>query len=118
MQWWLCQEGELGECQAVLVAGRAGVPSLSALVLASHWPCMQGAPLLVHCSLFCLAPAPARSSVDLDALCIHECSILGEEGELWPAPTFVVTALDRPDEPLVGKSCTACWSAVSAGLCS
>ncbi len=55
--------------------------------------------------------------MDLDALCIHECSILGEEGELWPAPTFVVTALDRPDEPLVGKSCTACWSAVSALGC-
>ena len=53
-----------------------------------------------------------RSSVALDQLCIHECSILGREGAHWPAPTFRVVAFDRPDEPLVAKSCTGCWSAV------
>ncbi len=33
----------------------------------------------------------------------------------WPAPTFSVTALDRPDEPIVAKSCTGCWSGVRGG---
>ncbi|KAF8065639.1 hypothetical protein HT031_003240 [Scenedesmus sp. PABB004] len=53
-----------------------------------------------------------RSSVDLDALCLHECEILGAGGRFWPAPTFVVTARDREDEPIVAKSCTGCWSGV------
>ncbi|GFR53040.1 hypothetical protein Agub_g15740 [Astrephomene gubernaculifera] len=53
-----------------------------------------------------------RSSVDLDALTVHTCEVLGESGQYWPAPTFVVTAADRPDEPLVAKSCTGCWTAV------
>ncbi|EFJ45729.1 hypothetical protein VOLCADRAFT_93895 [Volvox carteri f. nagariensis] len=53
-----------------------------------------------------------RSSVDLDSLTLHTCEILGECGQYWPAPTFVVTAADRPDEPLVAKSCTGCWTAV------
>jgi hypothetical protein len=59
-----------------------------------------------------------RSSVDLDALTLHECEIVGEGGQFWPAPTFVVTARDREDEPIVAKSCTGCWSGVSgaAGL--
>lgn len=52
-----------------------------------------------------------RSSVALDQLCIHECTVLGEEGQYWPAPTFQVVAFDRPDEPLIAKSCTGCWSA-------
>jgi hypothetical protein len=54
-----------------------------------------------------------RSSVDLDALTLHECEIVGEGGQFWPAPTFVVTARDREDEPIVAKSCTGCWSGVS-----
>lgn len=54
-----------------------------------------------------------RSSVDLDALTLHECEIVGEGGKYWPAPTFVVTARDREDEPMVAKSCTGCWSGVS-----
>ena len=53
-----------------------------------------------------------RSSVALDQLTVHECAVVGEGGEHWPAPTFTVTASDRPDEPLVAKSCTGCWSAV------
>ncbi len=53
-----------------------------------------------------------RSSVDLDSLTLHTCEILGESGQYWPAPTFVVTSADRPDEPLVAKSCTGCWTAV------
>ncbi len=53
-----------------------------------------------------------RSSVDLDSLTLHTCEVLGEGGQYWPAPTFVVTAADRPDEPLVAKSCTGCWTAV------
>jgi len=53
-----------------------------------------------------------RSSVAIDSLCIHECHVLGPEGEFWPAPTFKVVALDRPDEPLIAKSCTGCWTAV------
>ena len=53
-----------------------------------------------------------RSSVVLDALCVHECSILGEEGQYWPAATFRVTSMDRAEEPLYAKSCTGCWSQV------
>lgn len=59
-----------------------------------------------------------RSSRELEALCVHECAVLGLGGAHWPAPTFVVTAMDRPDEPLVGKSCTGCWSAVRSLLWS
>jgi hypothetical protein len=55
-----------------------------------------------------------RSSLVLDALCVHECAILGPEGQFWPAPTFRVTAMDRPQEPLLAKSCTGCWSGVRA----
>lgn len=54
-----------------------------------------------------------RSSVVLDQLCIHECSVLGEEGEFWPQPTFKVVAMDQPELPFYAKSCTGCWSAVS-----
>ena len=53
-----------------------------------------------------------RSSVHLDQLCVHECSILGEGGKFWPKPTFQVVAMDRPDEPLTASSCTGCWTAV------
>ncbi|KAG2440637.1 hypothetical protein HYH02_010216 [Chlamydomonas schloesseri] len=53
-----------------------------------------------------------RSSVDLDALTVHTCEVIGEGGQYWPQPTYVVTAADRPDEPLVAKSCTGCWTAV------
>ena len=35
-------------------------------------------------------------------------------GEYWPQPTFKVTALDRPQDPVVAKSCTGCWSGVGA----
>lgn len=53
-----------------------------------------------------------RSSVALDSLCVHECDVIGEGGMFWPAPKFRVVALDRPDEPLIAKSCTGCWTAV------
>ena len=53
-----------------------------------------------------------RSSVALDSLCVHECDVIGQGGMFWPAPTFRVVALDRPDEPLIAKSCTGCWTAV------
>ena len=58
-----------------------------------------------------------RSSVVLDALCVHECAVLGAGGQFWPAPTFRVTAMDRPGEPLVAKSCTGCWSGVRPAAC-
>ncbi len=54
-----------------------------------------------------------RSSVALGSTCAHECAVVGPGGTFWPAPTFTVTAADRPLEPLVAKSCTGCWSAVS-----
>ncbi|RMZ52298.1 hypothetical protein APUTEX25_001688 [Auxenochlorella protothecoides] len=53
-----------------------------------------------------------RSSVALDQLCVHDCYVQGEGGEHWPGPTFRVVARDRPDEPLVAKSCTGCWTGV------
>ena len=53
-----------------------------------------------------------RSSVALDSLCVHECDIIGKGGLHWPLPTFRVVALDRPDEPLLAKSCTGCWTAI------
>ncbi|KAK9803111.1 hypothetical protein WJX73_005483 [Symbiochloris irregularis] len=53
-----------------------------------------------------------RSSVALDQLCVHECSVVGKGGQYWPGPTFIVRAMDRADEPLVAKSCTGCWSGV------
>jgi hypothetical protein len=58
---------------------------------------------------------PPRSSVDLGALAWHDCTIVGEGGAYWPAPTFVVTARDRPGEPMVARSCTGCWSGVRGG---
>lgn len=53
-----------------------------------------------------------RSSLELDQLCVHECSVVGKGGQFWPAPTFIVVAMDRPNEPLVAKSCTGCWTGV------
>lgn len=53
--------------------------------------------------------------MDTDALCLHECEIIGEGGTFWPSPTFMVTARDREEEPIVAKSCTGCWSQVGAG---
>ena len=53
-----------------------------------------------------------RSSIDLNEHVTHDCQIIGEGGQFWPKPTFRVTASDRPDEPLDGKSATACWTAV------
>ena len=53
-----------------------------------------------------------RSSIELDQLCVHECSVTGKGGKFWPAPTFKVVAMDRPDEPLIAKSCTGCWTGV------
>jgi hypothetical protein len=53
-----------------------------------------------------------RSSVAIDQLCVHECFIVGKGGEHWPAPTFKVVALDRPEEPLIAKSCTGCWTGI------
>eukprot|EP00210_Caulerpa_lentillifera_P002734 g2613.t1 len=51
-----------------------------------------------------------RSSVMLNAICTHECEIV--KGKYWPMPTFVVTASDRPDDPLIAKSCTGSWNLV------
>ena len=50
--------------------------------------------------------------MDLDAVCIHECDIVGAGGPHWPAPSFRVVALDRPEEPLVSKSATGCWTQI------
>jgi hypothetical protein len=65
---------------------------------------------IVWCLL--LSADAHRSSVDTDALCLHECDIIGEGGKFWPSPTFMVTARDREDEPVLAKSCTGCWSQV------
>ena len=54
-----------------------------------------------------------RSSVMLDQLCVHECSVIGKGGKYAPAPTFQVLAKDREGEPLIAKSCTGCWTLVS-----
>lgn len=56
-----------------------------------------------------------RSSVALDQLCVHECSVTGRGGQFWPGPTFRVRAMDRADEPITAKSCTGCWTAVRVG---
>jgi len=53
-----------------------------------------------------------RSSVLLDQVCVHECRVFGEGGRFWPAPTFRIIALDRPDEVFDAKSPTGCWNAV------
>ena len=52
-----------------------------------------------------------RSSVELDQLCIHEC-LITKAGSCAPKPTFRITAADRPEEPLEGKSATMCWNLV------
>jgi len=57
-------------------------------------------------------PCAPRAQVVLDAICVHECLVQGRGGRFWPAPTFQVTAMDRPGEPLVAKSCTGCWTGV------
>ena len=54
-----------------------------------------------------------RSSVALERTCLHECFVLGKSGAYFPLPTFKVTALDRPEEPVIAKSCTGCWTQVS-----
>lgn len=58
------------------------------------------------------AKTPFRSSVQLDAICIHECRIIGKGGKFWPAPTFEIIAQDRLEEPLVAKSPTGCWNGI------
>lgn len=55
-----------------------------------------------------------RSSADPSGAVIHECSIVGRGGRYWPRPTFVVVAADRPNEPLVAKSCSGAWKQVCA----
>ena len=54
----------------------------------------------------------SNASVLLDQVCVHECRVVGEGGRFWPAPTFQIVALDRPDEAFDGKSPTGCWNAV------
>ena len=66
---------------------------------------------LLHSPIY---PLWTIDAVAIDQLCVHECTIIGKDGEYWPAPTFKVVALDRPDEPLIAKSCTGCWTGVSA----
>eukprot|EP00240_Pyramimonas_obovata_P001655 CAMPEP_0118951962 /NCGR_PEP_ID=MMETSP1169-20130426/53981_1 /TAXON_ID=36882 /ORGANISM="Pyramimonas obovata, Strain CCMP722" /LENGTH=433 /DNA_ID=CAMNT_0006899111 /DNA_START=303 /DNA_END=1604 /DNA_ORIENTATION=+ len=58
-----------------------------------------------------------RSSVDLTNSTTHDCSIFSG-GKFHPEPTFRVVARDRPDEPLDGKSASACWKAVLVRLCT
>ena len=53
-----------------------------------------------------------RSSVMVDQLVVHDCFIIGEGGQYWPKPTFRIVAADRPQEPLEGRSCTACWTGI------
>ncbi|KAK9846986.1 hypothetical protein WJX84_000674 [Apatococcus fuscideae] len=53
-----------------------------------------------------------RSSVALERTCLHECFVLGKSGAYFPLPTFQVTALDRPEEPVIAKSCTGCWTQI------
>ena len=50
--------------------------------------------------------------MELDQLCLHDCSIIGKGGAYWPQPTYKVVAMDRADEPLLAKSCTGCWTQV------
>jgi hypothetical protein len=56
-----------------------------------------------------------RSSVELDQLCIHEC-LITRTGSCAPKPTFRITAADRPEEPVEGKSATMCWNLVLARI--
>lgn len=53
-----------------------------------------------------------RSSVMVDQLVVHDCYIVGEGGQYYPKPTFRIVAADRPEEPLEGRSCTACWTGI------
>ncbi|KAK9857596.1 hypothetical protein WJX84_011650 [Apatococcus fuscideae] len=53
-----------------------------------------------------------RSSVALERTCLHECFVLGKAGAYFPLPTFKVVALDRPEEPVIAKSCTGCWTQI------
>jgi len=55
-----------------------------------------------------------RSSANPAATVGHTCRIIGLGGAYWPAPTFVIVAGDRPDEPLAARSATAAWGAVLA----
>lgn len=57
-----------------------------------------------------------RSSRNPTALVEHKCSIVGRGGALWPRPTFVVVAADRPDEPIVAKSASGAWKQVQDRL--
>ena len=57
-----------------------------------------------------------RSSERIGEQVEHVCSVVGRGGAHWPLPTFVVTAADRPDEPLAARSATGAWSAVLARI--
>ena len=57
-----------------------------------------------------------RSSERIGDQVEHVCSVVGAGGAHWPLPTFVVTAADRPDEPLAARSATGAWSAVLARI--
>ncbi len=54
--------------------------------------------------------------VALDQLCLHTCTILGARGCFWPAPTFRITAADRPSEMIDAKTPTGAWNAVLARI--
>ena len=43
---------------------------------------------------------------------MHTCTILGEGGLFWPAPTFRIVALDRPNDELDARSPTGAWNAI------
>jgi hypothetical protein len=57
-----------------------------------------------------------RGSVDIAGQVDHECRVVGAGGAHWPAPTFVIVAADRPDEPLAARSATGAWAAVLARI--
>eukprot|EP00958_Prasinococcus_capsulatus_P016663 scaffold1851_cov390-Prasinococcus_capsulatus_cf.AAC.1 len=53
-----------------------------------------------------------RSSVDTDKTCYHICEIYQDKEANPKGPMYKLTALDRPDEPIVTKSATGCWTGV------
>lgn len=77
-----------------------------------QWPWTRCMLYWVFRALRLSETAACRSSVELDQLCLHECTIIGKGGAHWPQPTYKVVAMDRADEPLLAKSCTGCWTQV------
>ena len=96
-------------CSSIAECGGACAWSIwGAWVPSNSWYSSQRCTLSAHRGVLHTLCA----QVELDQLCLHTCTILGGGGCFWPAPTFRITAADRPQEMIDAKTPTGAWNAV------